>query len=65
MKIYFAPMEGITDGVLRSVHERIFGGVDIYCLPFHKLTQSMTLTTREKRDVDPAETADCMCCRRH
>ena len=55
MKIYFAPMEGMTDGVLRSVHERIFGGVDIYCLPFHKLTQSMTLTTREKRDVDPAE----------
>ena len=55
MKIYFAPMEGITDGILRRVHREIFGGVDVYCLPFHKLTQSMTLTAREKRDIDPEE----------
>ncbi|MBR2824174.1 MAG: tRNA-dihydrouridine synthase family protein [Clostridia bacterium] len=55
MKIYFAPMEGITDGVMRRIHRDIFGGVDIYCLPFHKLTQSVTLTTREKRDIDPEE----------
>ena len=55
MKIYFAPMEGMTDGILRSVHRKIFGGVDVYCLPFHKLTQTMTLTTREKRDIDPEE----------
>ena len=55
MKIYFAPMEGITDGILRQTHRKLFGGVDTYCLPFHKLTQSMTLTAREKRDIDPAE----------
>lgn len=55
MKIYFAPMEGITDGILRSVHREIFGGVDVYCLPFHKLTQTLSLTTREKRDIDPEE----------
>ena len=55
MKIYFAPMEGMTDSILRSVHRKIFGGVDVYCLPFHKLTQTGTLTTREKRDIDPAE----------
>ena len=55
MKIYFAPMEGITDGILRRAHQEIFGGVDIYCLPFHKLTQSMSLLTREKRDVAPEE----------
>ncbi len=55
MRIYFAPMEGITDGVLRRVHREIFGGVDVYCLPFHKLTQTFSLTTREKRDVDPEE----------
>ena len=53
MKVYFAPMEGVTDGVLRSVHRDIFGGVDVYCLPFHKLTQNMSLTAREKRDIDP------------
>ena len=55
MIIYFAPMEGITDGVLRRVHHQIFGGIDVYGLPFHKLTQSLSLTTREKRDIAPEE----------
>lgn len=55
MRIYFAPMEGITDGILRQVHYQLFGGVDVYCLPFHKLTQSMSLLTREIRDVSPEE----------
>lgn len=57
MKIYFAPMEGITDGILRRAHHEIFGSVDVYGLPFHKLTQRMTLLSREKRDIDPAENA--------
>lgn len=57
MKIFFAPMEGITDGVLRRVHQEIFSGIDMYCLPFHKLTQSLSLTAREIRDVDPKENA--------
>lgn len=48
-------MEGITDGILRAVHRNIFGGVDVYCLPFHKLTQTRSLTAREKRDIDPEE----------
>ncbi len=55
MKIYFAPMEGITDGVLRRTHQEIFGGVDVYCLPFHKLMHTMSLLTREKRDIAPEE----------
>lgn len=55
MTIYFAPMEGITDGILRQAHHRIFGGIDVYCLPFHKLTQSLSLLTREKRDISPEE----------
>ena len=57
MKIYFAPMEGVTDGILRQAHSRIFGGVDVYCLPFHKLTQNLTLLTREQRDIAPEENA--------
>ena len=55
MIIYFAPMEGVTDGILRQVHNRIFGGIDVYCLPFHKLTQSLSLLTREERDAAPEE----------
>ena len=50
-------MEGITDGILRQTHHRIFGGVDVYCLPFHKLTQSLSLLTRERRDISPEENA--------
>ena len=57
MKIYFAPMEGLTDGILRQTHSRIFGGVDVYCLPFQKLTQSLSLLAREERDVAPEENA--------
>ena len=53
--IYFAPMEGITDGIFRQIHHQLFGGADVYCLPFHKLTQSMSLLTREKRDISPEE----------
>lgn len=55
MKIYFAPMEGLTDGILRQAHRKIFGGVDVYCLPFHKLTQTLSLLTREERDISPEE----------
>ena len=55
MTIYFAPMGGITDGILRQTHHRIFGGIDVYCLPFHKLTQSLSLLTREERDISPEE----------
>ena len=55
LKIYFAPMEGITDGILRQAHHRIFGGIDVYCLPFHKLTQTLSLLTREERDISPEE----------
>ena len=55
MIIYFAPMEGVTDGILRQTHHRIFGGIDVYCLPFHKLTQSLSLLTREERDISPEE----------
>ena len=55
MTIYFAPMEGITDGILRRTHNSIFGSVDVYCLPFHKLTQSLSLLTREERDISPEE----------
>ncbi len=55
LNIYFAPMEGITDGILRRAHHEIFGGIDVYGLPFHKLTHTQTLLTREKRDIDPKE----------
>ncbi len=55
MQIFFAPMEGITDGILRRAHQELFGGIDVYGLPFHKLTHTQSLLTREKRDIAPEE----------
>ena len=34
MRYYFAPLEGITDYVFRSLHHRYFPGVDRYYTPF-------------------------------
>lgn len=52
-KIYFAPMEGITDYVFRRVHHRHFGGVEKYFIPFLSPTHSLTFSTRERNDVLP------------
>ena len=50
MKIYLAPMEGITTYIFRNAFEKYYGGVDKYFTPF--LTASH-LKGREKRDVLP------------
>lgn len=53
MKIYFAPMEGITGYIYRNAHSRIFGGVDTYFTPFIVANQTRNLKTRERRDALP------------
>ena len=56
MDIRFAPMEGLTDPVLRRVHHHCFGGVDSYYIPFISPTVHHILTPREARTVqiDPS-----------
>ena len=51
MRLYFAPMEGITDEIYRSIHNRFFPGIDKYYIPFISPTASMGLTNREKRSI--------------
>lgn len=34
MRIYFAPMEGITTYTYRNLHWKYFGGADAYFTPF-------------------------------
>lgn len=51
MKIYFAPMEGITDEIYRSLHHKHFPGIDKYFIPFISPTSGMGLTNREKRSI--------------
>lgn len=53
MRVYFAPMEGITGHIYRRVHHRLFGGVDHYLTPFVSPTMHHHFTAREFRDVLP------------
>lgn len=53
MEITFAPLEGITNQIYRQAHALCFPGIARYTTPFLAPTQSRTLSTREKTDVDP------------
>lgn len=53
MRVYFAPMEGVTGYLFREAHHRCFGGVDRYYMPFLSPTQGHKFTRRELQDVLP------------
>ena len=55
MKIFFAPLEGVTDVVYRRTHAACFSGVDRYYIPFVSPTHHLVFTPKEKRAVSPAE----------
>ena len=55
MPDYFAPMEGLTDRIYRSLHHRFFGGVDCYYMPFLTPTVHRSLTRREQLELPPAD----------
>ena len=53
MKIYLAPLEGITSYVYRNAFSMIYGHVDKYFAPFISPSEKYTMTPRERRDIDP------------
>lgn len=53
MKIYFAPLEGITGYVFRNVYEECFGGVDAYFSPFISTTEKRRMRRKELNDILP------------
>ena len=53
MNYYFAPMEGITGYVYRTVHHRHFPGMDKYFSPFLTPGAKKAMAPRECRDVLP------------
>ena len=53
MKIYFAPLEGITGYVFRNAYEKYYGGIDKYFTPFISPHTKKLMDTREKRDILP------------
>lgn len=50
MKLYLAPMEGLTGYVYRNAHRECFGEMDGYFTPF---LASKKLSSKEKREVLP------------
>ena len=53
MKIYFAPMEGITGFVFRNAFHSVFGGVDKYYAPFVSPGPDIGIPKRQMRDISP------------
>lgn len=56
MKYYFAPMEGLTDGIYRRLHQKYFPGIDRYYTPFFSPTVHRKLTPKEQRELPRADT---------
>lgn len=53
-----APMEGLTGFVFRKVHNRHFGGVDAYWIPFVTPTERPLFTDRQLRELAPEVNKD-------
>lgn len=51
IRIYMAPLEGITGYVYRNTFDRYFGGIDKYFTPFIAPAKGRPLRTRELKDV--------------
>ncbi len=55
MQYYFAPLEGLTDHIYRSLHHKYYPGIDRYYTPFFSPTVHRKLTPRELRELPPAD----------
>ena len=53
MKYYLAPMEGITGHIYRNAYEKYFHNIDKYFTPFIVPNESLSLKTKELRDMLP------------
>ena len=53
MKMYFAPLEGITTSVYRNVHSEIFGGCDSYYAPFVSPSTNEKIVRNNLKDLLP------------
>ncbi len=50
MRIYFAPLEGLTNTAYREAHAACFGGADLYFTPFYS-PSAEGLSKKEQRDL--------------
>ncbi len=53
MKIYFAPLEGITTYIFRNAYSSIYGNIDKFFTPFITPSEKAPMSQRERNDVAP------------
>ena len=58
VKLYFAPMEGITSYTYRNAHNEFFGGCDKYFAPFISPSENERISERHFRDILPENNKD-------
>lgn len=55
MRLYFAPLEGLTDEIFRRLHHKYFPGITCYYTPFFSPTMHQTLSPKEQRQLPVAD----------
>ncbi len=58
MRLYFAPMEGITTYTYRNTHANFFGGCDMYYAPFIVPSDKERVSRKCLRDILPEHNRD-------
>ena len=53
MKLYFAPLEGITSYIYRNTHAQMFGGCDGYYTPFISPSDNEKIGRKGFKDIIP------------
>ena len=53
MRIYFAPLEGITGYIFRNAYSSIYGHIDKFFAPFISPSEQCPITARERKDITP------------
>lgn len=57
MKLYFAPLEGITKCIYRNLHAEMFGGCDAYYAPFITPSDNEKIGRKNVKDILPENNA--------
>lgn len=52
-KIYFAPLQGLTNADYRNLHQKYFGGIDKYYSPYLRFEPSKPLKNSVLKDLNP------------
>lgn len=53
MKIYFAPLEGVTTNIFRNAYNEIYGNIDKFFSPFITPAEKCPVTPRERKEIAP------------